>query len=172
MSLKALDQDDGQDARRPNALLTKRNDQSQRIPRMLAQPADAARIQDQHEASAYFPFGTTRGYSLRDGRSLHSLPRRWPTYAFGQISGVLLAPGHELAPVKLRPNRLLKQLRRREATFLHCVVKVVRQIDLHTRHAPNIRLSVDSRKTSREAVGSPSRGVSRGRPEQSRDASP
>jgi len=92
---------------------------------LLRQSADAARIQDQHEALADLAIGTTRRYSLRERRRFHSLSRRWPTDALRQLNGVLLAPGHELPSAKLGPNRLLKQLRRREASFLHCLVEVV-----------------------------------------------
>jgi hypothetical protein len=74
--LKAFDQNGGWHTGRPKPLLTKRNNQCQRIPRMLGQSADAPRIQDQHEASAHLALGTTCRDSLRDGRRLRSLPRR------------------------------------------------------------------------------------------------
>jgi hypothetical protein len=108
VSLKAFNKDDGRYARRPEGVLTKRNDQCQRIPGVLRQSADAAGIQDQHEALACLTLGATRYDSLRERGRFRSLSSRRPTDALRERSSVLLAPRHELSSAKLGPDRLLK----------------------------------------------------------------
>src|SRR5687767_6092773 len=69
------------------------------------------------------------------GRS-GSLHRRWGPNLFLQFGRVLFTRRHQLAPPHLSTDGLLQEFRSWQTAVLHHLVKVVVQVDLHSRHTP------------------------------------
>jgi len=134
---ETLHQHDTGHKRRPQPFALEDGDQGGRLSRALGEHAHAAAVQDEHGLGSARLLGVVLpdppGNRLGPGQ----LGRRWIADLGHELSQVRVGLLQKLLTAELGAHGLLKQLGGGETSLLHLPVKVIGEVDLDPRHAPN-----------------------------------